>query len=571
MLILLILCSLVVHSHTATELLQNADFEQDISGHWHCNGCTVTKSSTHYHGNYSAMVTHRKANWAGLQQTLSVTGGKTYVYRGYIKVLNTLSGHMYHTMDLMARMSVNGHNKFTLMSRMLYLRKDLGWVEIGGDITIPDGTSSIVIYPQISEPDINYLLDDMSFQELPVDNNFKNEAKSRIEKIRKSDIHISLQNPHSLDTSNMEIEINQKKHLFGFGTAVSAQAITDPHQIKYQNFIYNNFEYAVIKNKLKWRLIEWTRGHANYQTATSAISALRAKGIKVRGHCMFWDVNGHSPAWLDGLSKTDMLSEMHKRVNDTINHTRGTLVHWDVNNENLHGDYFEKHLGDPDITAKMFHWMHAAEPNVKLFLNDYNVITSRQYTVPYKAQAVGLKAAGVPISGIGIQGHFHSSDFDINIVKHRLDKIAEAGIPIWITEMSVSDHDDHKKAEAIENLLTLYFSHPSVHGVLFWGFWDGDIGHNVNALATGANVTPNAAGLRYQQLRQSWTSNFRQSLAHARDGLSFRGFHGEYELKVKKNGHVIETKTFSLGPNGNNVTINLQGSNSHPSSTSIFG
>ncbi|KAJ8312060.1 hypothetical protein KUTeg_009433 [Tegillarca granosa] len=108
MLILLILCSLVVHSHTATELLQNADFEQDISGHWHCNGCTVTKSSTHYHGNYSAMVTHRKANWAGLQQTLSVTGGKTYVYRGYIKVLNTLSGHMYHTMDLMARMSVNG-------------------------------------------------------------------------------------------------------------------------------------------------------------------------------------------------------------------------------------------------------------------------------------------------------------------------------------------------------------------------------------------------------------------------------------------------------------------------------
>ncbi|KAJ8312922.1 hypothetical protein KUTeg_010295, partial [Tegillarca granosa] len=262
-------------------------------------------------------------------------------------------------------------------------------------------------------------------------------------------------------------------------------------------------------------------GHANYQTATSAISALRAKGIKVRGHCMFWDVNGHSPAWLDGLSKTDMLSEMHKRVNDTINHTRGTLVHWDVNNENLHGDYFEKHLGNPDITAKMFHWMHAAEPN------------------PYKAQAVGLKAAGVPISGIGIQGHFHSSDVDINIVK--------AGIPIWITEMSVSDHDDHKKAEAIENLLTLYFSHPSVHGVLFWGFWDGDIGHNVNALATGANVT-------------SWTSNFRQSLAHARDGMSFRGFHGEYELKVKKDGHVIETKTFSLGPNGNNVTINLQGS-----------
>lgn len=55
--------------------------------------------------------------------------------------------------------------------------------------------------------------------------------------------------------------------------------------------------------------------------------------------------------------------------------------------------------------------------------------------------------------------------------------------------MSVSEHDDHKKADAVEQLLTLYFSHPSVQGVLFWGFWDGDIGHNVNALATGPNVT----------------------------------------------------------------------------------
>ena len=50
------------------------------------------------------------------------------------------------------------------------------------------------------------------------------------------------------------------------------------------------------------------------------------------------------------------------------------LVHWDVNNENLHGDWFEKNSTDPDITLKMFQWIHDQEPETKLFLNDYSAI-----------------------------------------------------------------------------------------------------------------------------------------------------------------------------------------------------
>lgn len=56
------------------------------------------------------------------------------------------------------------------------------------------------------------------------------------------------------------------------------------------------------------------------------------------------------------------------------------LEHWDVNNENLHGDWYERHTADPDITEKMFQWIHKQEPGVKLFLNDYQVITSSAET-----------------------------------------------------------------------------------------------------------------------------------------------------------------------------------------------
>lgn len=67
--------------------------------------------------------------------------------------------------------------------------------------------------------------------------------------------------------------------------------------------------------------------------------------------------------------------------------------------------------------------------------------------------------------------------------------MAEAGLKIWITELTVSENDANKKAVALENLMTLFFSHPAVEGIMLWGFWDGAI-HNAPAkLFEGPNLT----------------------------------------------------------------------------------
>ena len=50
------------------------------------------------------------------------------------------------------------------------------------------------------------------------------------------------------------------------------------------------------------------------------------------------------------------------------------LEHWDVNNENLHGDFYERHTGSPNITMQMFRDIHNVDRSVKLFLNDFGVI-----------------------------------------------------------------------------------------------------------------------------------------------------------------------------------------------------
>ena len=51
------------------------------------------------------------------------------------------------------------------------------------------------------------------------------------------------------------------------------------------------------------------------------------------------------------------------------------------------------------------------------------------------------------------------------------------------------DTDENRKAANLEKVMTLFFSHPAVEGVLLWGFWDGKIWHKENALFTGTNIT----------------------------------------------------------------------------------
>lgn len=90
------------------------------------------------------------------------------------------------------------------------------------------------------------------------------------------------------------------------------------------------------------------------------------------------------------------------------------LVHWDVNNENLHGDYYERHTGDPDITHKMFQWIHSKDPSIKLFLNDFSILPKSDMTtvsllVPIHATLMCPKRMGG--NCLNLQKHFLFSGY----------------------------------------------------------------------------------------------------------------------------------------------------------------
>ena len=57
------------------------------------------------------------------------------------------------------------------------------------------------------------------------------------------------------------LQLDMFKHDFPWGTCVKADMISGEEEsdIKYQETFYENFEYAVLENALKWRPMEWQR------------------------------------------------------------------------------------------------------------------------------------------------------------------------------------------------------------------------------------------------------------------------------------------------------------------------
>ncbi len=53
---------------------------------------------------------------------------------------------------------------------------------------------------------------------------------------------------------------------------------------------------------------------------------------------------------------------------------KGKVLHWDINNEMLHGNFFTEKTGDNDIRIKMFQKAKELDPDSLRFANDFNVL-----------------------------------------------------------------------------------------------------------------------------------------------------------------------------------------------------
>ncbi|XP_033747039.1 anti-sigma-I factor RsgI6-like [Pecten maximus] len=531
-----------------TNLLGNGDLEAASLGPYlSTSECSVAISTTEKHGGaQSVHITGRTAKWAGLGYKLGlsngIASGKIYAFSGYLKLENLAQGFSYHNVTTTVKQTFNDNSqKFEMLSLQPLVRTG-SWIEIGGDF-------KLLVISRRSGFTYRY-------------SNRKSTTSLMTEALSLTEPGISL--------SGIDIEAEQNNCEFGHGTAVKASLWTDASYGFYRDFVTKTLksEWAVIENDLKWRGMEWTQGTIKFTDANATIDDLLSKGISVRGHNMFWSVEKRIPKWVQSITDKDTMKTLiQERISDAISLTKGRLAHWDVCNEALHGDFYERKTGNVDITMDMFREMHKKEPSTQLFLNDFAVVNSGTVHDGMSAlsnQAKSFLDAQVPLHGVGLQSHLPPSDIDITQLKYRLDKIAEAGLPMWITEMSVTNTNDTAKAQTIEDALTLYFSHKMVKGVILWGFWSGAIYDTENALATGTDsITLNEAGQRYVDLvNTKWRTNWIDPV-RANASWERKCFKGDYTISVKKNGETLKTFDLSLTTD-RKLILWLQGTTGKP-------
>jgi len=535
------------------ELLQNGGF-QSLTG-WDCWSpihCALTTGPQA--GQSAVQVTGRAEGWQGPSQYITVKAGFMYNVSAFVKVTNDKGQGQEVHMELDFQFTDNTHDYVTA-ANFQSVRVADGWVRVQGGFVAPTNKplQQTRIYFEGPAAGVEFAVAQASVTELDDAQNWRAETDSVIEQLRKGDIHVRVTTAAGIDQHDIQIQIIQTKKSFPFGTVVVASDYNNNvGGGRYRQIVHDYFNWGVPANALKWYAIEPQQGQRVFQPALDMINGLHAHGLKVRGHNLVWSVEQYIQGWIKQLSGDTLRQAINHHVTDTLNETRGLLEHWDVNNEILHGHWFTDTLHDPNFNTDLFRLAHTTDPNVKLFLNEYNVVSFWGATNRYLAQALQLKAANVGLYGVGAQCHFSADqDPDPNAIKNRLDILAQAGLPIWITELDVKSSDDSKTADYIERALRATYGHPAVEGILLWMTWGGI------ARTDTYELTP--AGHRMVDLFQNqWMTDETHTLSQQHEQFTVRGFHGDYEARVHYQGRELTSlkTTFTLNK-GSDHTVNI--------------
>ncbi len=355
-----------------------------------------------------------------------------------------------------------------------------------------------------------------------------------------------------------KITVEQLKHEFWFGCAISnglgSGKMSENDLNQYKEKFLENFNSAVTENAVKWGTMEPRKGEVDYSVIDGILKWTEENNIPLRGHNLFWGIPQFIQPWVKELNNDELRLTLQNRSETVTARYKGRFAEYDLNNEMIHGNYYEDRLG-PDITKLMAQWAHNGDPDAKLYVNDYDILTGNKLP-EYMAHIRKLLKQGVPVAGIGVQGHLHSETFDREQLKNVLDSLAKFKLPIRVTEfnmpgqrskyysqkiMTMTPAEEELKAKELTDYYRICFAHPAVEGILMWGFWEGANWIPVSSLYK-RDWTPTPAAKAYKELifNEWWT---KESGSAGKDGtFSTSAFYGKYRITVNGESREADLK-----------------------------
>ena len=127
-----------------------------------------------------------------------------------------------------------------------------------------------------------------------------------------------------------------------------------------------------------------------------------------------------------------------------VNRYKDRIYGWDVVNEVIDDNdtvFYRRsawyRICGEDFIAKAFEYAHAADPKAILFYNDYNTENPRKREKIFQ-MVKKLKESGVPIHGVGLQGHWSVNNPPREELEKSIQLFSSLGLQVQVTELDVS-------------------------------------------------------------------------------------------------------------------------------------
>jgi endo-1,4-beta-xylanase len=195
-------------------------------------------------------------------------------------------------------------------------------------------------------------------------------------------------------------------------------------------------------NYLKFNWLRPTPTTYDFFWADSMVAFASKNDMVVRGHTLVW--HSQLSTWVtDGnYSAAQADSIMKDHITTVMTRYKGKIGIWDVVNEAMGDDasirtssYWYQKLG-AGYMDRAFQLAHAADPSAKLFYNDYSIEGMNVKSDAVYAMLKDMIARGVPVNGIGFQGHFVVGQLPTQAsMLANFARFAALGLTIQVTEL----------------------------------------------------------------------------------------------------------------------------------------
>lgn len=294
-----------------------------------------------------------------------------------------------------------------------------------------------------------------------------------------------------LSTSLRYLGANREKPFY-IGASVAAIPLMSDE--KYQSLVGREFSIITTENDMKFQFIHPQPDVYAFNEADMIVEFAERNHIRVHGHTLVW--HEALPLWVTEVaySPVEIQQILSQHIRTVVGRYKGRVGSWDVVNEPLKDMGYRKNKGlrsaNPWFKAMgeeyidfAFREAHAADPDARLYLNEYGIEEPGPKFDALYALVQRLLAKGVPIHGIGFQMHEDMEagryiGSEPNRVKINMQKMVALGLEVRVSEMDVNmnlrstPRRLNTQSEAFTDMLVMSVKQEGVTSFGQWGVTD---------------------------------------------------------------------------------------------------